>query len=255
MLARRSGEISTIQAHVVCKGDRFEFELGLDPRLSHVPSLEGGEREITHAYMVAHLKDGGVQVEVMTKADIDRIRSRSRSGGAGPWVTDYKEMARKTVVRRGMKYLPLTTEVREAVAVDEEVEFTPTEATLVDEPEWPAEKEPEPKAIEPAPEPTPEPIPETSTVVEIDGETLQQIESENPLLIGPVHITGGGAVKGKHGAHWNVDLSDGRRLFTADEVLATTARDAKKDGTAVLVEARRGTDGGFVLTAIQRADA
>jgi len=37
-LARRSGEIASIQAHAVYQGDVFEYELGLTPTLKHKPS-------------------------------------------------------------------------------------------------------------------------------------------------------------------------------------------------------------------------
>jgi recombination protein RecT len=51
-----------------------------------------------------------VHVEVMSRSQVDAIRARSRSGSNGPWVTDYDEMAKKTVVRRALKYCPLSSE-------------------------------------------------------------------------------------------------------------------------------------------------
>ena len=117
-LARRSGEILSISAQCARENDVFEFEYGLHERLRHIPAI-GSRGDITHAYAIARLKDGGLQYDVMTKADIDAIRKRSRAGGSGPWVTDYEEMARKTVVRRLFKYLPVSIELAEAVANDE----------------------------------------------------------------------------------------------------------------------------------------
>ena len=69
-------------------------------------------------YAVAHLKDGGVQAEVMTLADINAIRKRSRSGDSGPWVTDFGEMARKTVIKRLCKSLPISVELATALEAD-----------------------------------------------------------------------------------------------------------------------------------------
>lgn len=120
-LARRSGEISTIQAHVVHDGDRFEYAFGLEPKLIHVPSPTP-KNELTFAYAVAHLKDGGVQWDVMSRKEIDAIRARSRAGNSGPWVTDYEEMAKKTVLRRICKLLPVSVELERAVALDERAE-------------------------------------------------------------------------------------------------------------------------------------
>lgn len=133
-LARRSGEIQSLTARVVHEKDHFELEYGLHERLRHIPSTEDEPGPITHVYAVAHLKDGGVQYEVMTKAEVDAIRKRSKAGGAGPWVTDYQEMARKTVVRRLFKYLPVSVELADALAVDDDrpepVDITPTVTDL-----------------------------------------------------------------------------------------------------------------------------
>lgn len=142
-LARRSGEIETIEAHVVYANDSFEVAFGLDPVLRHVPCLTGEHGEPVLVYAIARLKDGGRQVEVMTRSEVERIRSRSRAGSSGPWVTDWSEMARKTVVRRLCKYLPLSPELADALVADEKVEGSASvEIVPVEEPEG------EEKAIE-----------------------------------------------------------------------------------------------------------
>lgn len=128
-LARRSGQIASIEAHVVRRGDAFDLEFGLTPKLMHKPKLDGAPGEMQFAYAIARLRDGSVQYEVMTKAEIDAIRGRSRSGTSGPWVTDYEEMARKTVLRRLAKYLPLSTEL--ATALDGEEQAEPFSAAPV----------------------------------------------------------------------------------------------------------------------------
>ena len=119
-LARRSGEIQSLTARVVRERDVFDLEYGLDERLRHVPSTDANPGPVTHAYSIARLKDGGVQYEVMTRSEVESIRKRSRAGDAGPWVTDWEEMARKTVVRRLFKYLPVSIELADAVAADED---------------------------------------------------------------------------------------------------------------------------------------
>jgi recombination protein RecT len=118
-LARRSGEVSTITSYPVYSGDEFDFELGLNPVLRHIP--HHGERQpsdITHVYCVIRLKDGGVVFDVMTRGEVDAVRKRSKAGGSGPWVTDYAEMARKTVTRRCLKYAPMSVEMSKALAID-----------------------------------------------------------------------------------------------------------------------------------------
>jgi recombination protein RecT len=73
-------------------------------------------------YAVAKLKDGGVQFDVMSRAEVDGIRARSKSADNGPWVTDYAAMALKTVVRRLFKFLPVSIEIQQAVTLDEQAE-------------------------------------------------------------------------------------------------------------------------------------
>jgi recombination protein RecT len=123
-LARRSGEISTIAAHEVHAKDKFSYQYGLEPKLVHVPSEESDRGPVTHFYAVVRLKDGGAQFEVMTKAQVDAHRDRySRAAKQGPWVTEYPEMGKKTVLRRVLKLSPASIEVQQAVDLDERAEL------------------------------------------------------------------------------------------------------------------------------------
>ncbi|MCY8269643.1 recombination protein RecT [Bacillus sonorensis] len=119
-LARRSGHIQSIYAHTVHEADDFVYELGLHPKLIHKP-VTGQRGEMTHVYAVAHFKDGGYQFEVFSKQDVENVRKRSKSKDNGPWKTDYEEMAKKTVIRRMWKYLPISIEIQQQVAQDETV--------------------------------------------------------------------------------------------------------------------------------------
>ena len=122
-LARRSGEIESIEAHLVHAADLFVCEFGLNPRLVHTPDFDVEDRgPVRLVYAVAKLKGGGYQVEVMSFAEIERIRKRSKAGNSGPWVTDWNEMARKTVVRRICKYLPLSVEVADTLSREDRAE-------------------------------------------------------------------------------------------------------------------------------------
>ncbi|EPM5566731.1 MULTISPECIES: recombination protein RecT [Providencia] len=120
-LARRSGQIVSISARTVRQGDNFHFEYGLNENLTHVPG-ENEDSPITHVYAVARLKDGGVQFEVMTYNQIEKVRASSKAGQNGPWVSHWEEMAKKTVIRRLFKYLPVSIEMQKAVILDEKAE-------------------------------------------------------------------------------------------------------------------------------------
>lgn len=116
-LARQSGEIKSIRARVVYKADEFQVEYGLRETITHKPNLESQDlkdEDIVAVYAIAEYKDGEPQFEVMTRAQVDKIRGRSASANSGPWVTDYAEMAKKTVIRRLSKVMPLSPEKAQA---------------------------------------------------------------------------------------------------------------------------------------------
>jgi len=120
-LARRSGQIVSLTARTVHEHDEFSYQYGLSEDLKHVPAT--GERgALQYVYAVAKLKDGGVQFEVMSRSDVDKVRAQSKAGNYGPWQTHYDEMAKKTVIRRLFKYLPVSIELATAVAMDEKAD-------------------------------------------------------------------------------------------------------------------------------------
>lgn len=131
-LARRSGQIISLSARVVREKDHFVYGYGLDEKLEHIPYEGDDAGKVTHFYAVAKLHGGGVQFEVMTVAQVDAVRDKSQGyQGAltnaaknkkepdSPWINNYDEMGRKTVVRRLFKYLPVSIEIQRAVGLDE----------------------------------------------------------------------------------------------------------------------------------------
>lgn len=119
-LARRSGEIADIHADIVCKNDKFEYSFGSDSRLEHRPNIED-RGPVIAAYSFVRLKDGSSSYEVMNVKEIDAIKKRSKASNSGPWVTDWAEMAKKTVFRRHAKWLPMSAEFQEAIDKDYDI--------------------------------------------------------------------------------------------------------------------------------------
>lgn len=119
-LARRSGQIKSLEAHVVYRDDSFVVEMGTESKLRYVPNFDAPRRDedILCVFAIAHFTDGGYQFDVMTRAQINAIRDRSKASQYGPWKTDYAEMSRKTVVRRLAKYLPLSPELSKGIEID-----------------------------------------------------------------------------------------------------------------------------------------
>ncbi len=107
---RNSGELLSISAHCVYKKDTFRYRLGDDENIEHMPYLGDDAGEIIAVYAIAKTKDGGIYREVMTRAQVEKVRAVSRAAQNGPWVAWWDEMARKTVIRRLAKRLPMSTD-------------------------------------------------------------------------------------------------------------------------------------------------
>lgn len=118
--ARNSGDIATWDVYAVHANDTFEFELGDEPFIRHKPALENAGALVA-VYSVAVLKTGERSRDVMSIAEVERIRLRSRARDDGPWVTDYEEMAKKTVARRHSKVLPMSTDLDDLIRRDDDL--------------------------------------------------------------------------------------------------------------------------------------
>lgn len=119
--AKRAGCIKDAYAETVKSNDEFDYELGLDLKLTHRPAR--GERgELESAYCVIVLPDGAKRFVVMDAEEIAAIRARSKARDKGPWVTDVGEMWKKTVVRRAMKpFAGASPELTAAIEADNAV--------------------------------------------------------------------------------------------------------------------------------------
>jgi recombination protein RecT len=134
---RNSGEISSINAHVIYEADEFVWRQGTDESLVHVPKWPGDRGKPVGAYAVAKFKDGSLpQFEVMSVDQIERVRNVSRAKSSGPWVQWWDEMARKTVFRRLSKWLPVDADVDTLMSRDDENEM----AIPADQPAVPVSK-------------------------------------------------------------------------------------------------------------------
>lgn len=122
-LAYRSGDVSIIQAHTVYSNDHFEYALGLEPKLEHRPALKDRGDAVAY-YAMFRTKDGGYGFQVMSIDDVKRHAQRfSKSYSAGPWQTNFDEMAKKTVLKKVLKYAPLKSDFVRAVMQDETIKY------------------------------------------------------------------------------------------------------------------------------------
>lgn len=122
-LAYRSGEVESIQSQIVYENDEFECEYGLNPTLRHKPAASNRGKAIK-VYAIFKTKSGGFGFEVMSMDDVKihaEKYSKSYGSSYSPWTSNFEEMAKKTVLKKVLKYAPLKSEFIRAVAQDETI--------------------------------------------------------------------------------------------------------------------------------------
>lgn len=129
-LAYRSGQVSMISAQVVHSNDEFEYELGLNPILRHKPAISNRGEPI-YVYATFRTVDGGYGFECMSIDDVrehaKKFSDSVKNGSFSPWVSNFEEMAKKTVLKRLLKYAPLKTDFARQMSADETIKTTISE--------------------------------------------------------------------------------------------------------------------------------
>ena len=172
-LAYRSGDIKDIQAHEVYENDDFQYEYGLEPKLRHVPAVRDRGNVIMY-YAVFHMTNGGYGFEVMSRDDVvahAKKTSQSYGSNYSPWAKWFDEMAKKTVVKKALKYAPIKTDFVRALSTDETIKTHISESM--------ADEDDETVTIEAETIPTEDAVPEN-----VDQETgeVQGTEPEEDMF-------------------------------------------------------------------------
>lgn len=124
---RELGDLTSISAYCVYKGDTFEVELGDNARIVHKVDPTGSRdgNDIIAAYAIFKHGNNIVHREIMTREEIDQTRGVSRAKDGAAWKTWLGEMARKTVIRRGSKSVPLSAAGAAIIETEDQwVDFT-----------------------------------------------------------------------------------------------------------------------------------
>lgn len=149
----QSGEVVSLETGVVYRaeveGGNFIYEIGIDPPIRHRPKLDMldedmADENIVAAYSIARIKNANGDpywsVEVMRRSEINKVRQASQTGAVGrtvkgganqgkpiepkgPWVDWFGEMARKTVLRRHSKVLPMSGDLIDTLERDDAEEL------------------------------------------------------------------------------------------------------------------------------------
>lgn len=118
---RNSGELLSLSAYVVYENDEFQYTLGDEETIVHRPCLDSNRGDAKLVYAIAKTKDGGIYREIMTLKDVEKVRAVSKTGKFGPWADWWDEMAKKTVIRRLAKRLPMSSDLDDLIRRDDEL--------------------------------------------------------------------------------------------------------------------------------------
>lgn len=122
-LAYRSGEVELVQAQCVYENDKFNCQFGLEPKLEHIPA-DKDRGDLVKVYALFKTKSGGFGFEVMSVDDVEKHAkkySKAYSSSYSPWKTNFEEMAKKTVLKKCLKYAPLKSDFARGITTDETI--------------------------------------------------------------------------------------------------------------------------------------
>ena len=110
-IATDTGAILWARADVVYAEDKFVYH-GPATMPDHTADVFKPDRgPLVGAYCFAKTRDGDILVEVMSLAEIEKIRAKSdlfAKRGSGPWVEWFTQMVKKSVIKRASKTWPYT---------------------------------------------------------------------------------------------------------------------------------------------------
>jgi recombination protein RecT len=146
-LCWQSGLVASIDAGVVYTTDSFTFRKGTSVEILYEPNIDAklptrfwpDDQDpkvenrwdlVRCVYAAAKLTTGGTVAIVLTRSDVERYRSRSKAKDSNFWINDWEPMAVKTALKRLQNLLPKSTQMAQAVAVDNQSEFGNVEGPI-----------------------------------------------------------------------------------------------------------------------------
>lgn len=125
-LMLRNKAVKLIYAETVHRGDDFDYELGLEPKLVHKPlDSVRNSSTLTHVYAVAKLENGEKVFKVMSRQEVGGIMASIKNINT-LYFDDHKDpmmwMPRKTVIKQLAKLLPKDYFGTQAAGIDDRIE-------------------------------------------------------------------------------------------------------------------------------------
>jgi recombination protein RecT len=132
-LVNRSG-MGNCWAYPVFEGDVFDYQLGSEPKVRHVPKGEDDPDKITHVYAVGRVKGQEWPIiEVWPIARVRKHRDRYNKVGKRHYSHQNWEMyARKVVLLQVIKYMPASPELVSAITLNDAAEIGEQNLTIKD---------------------------------------------------------------------------------------------------------------------------
>ena len=137
-VARETESVSDVQPYPIYEHDTFEYTLGLNPTLSHLPAKFGSDRgKLVGAYVVFTMPDCSKRFHVMDRHSIEKSRDVSPSYRADKtgsvWAVWEEAMFLKTVIKQGFKYIPVKAALRDLIYDDNQIEAGTKVGLLLDQ--------------------------------------------------------------------------------------------------------------------------
>lgn len=119
---RQSGQLATITARVVYGGDKFRHWIDDDgEHVLYEPAEQQDRNVVRCVFAAAKTKDDDMMVEILSPADIEKIRSVSRAKDSGPWKDWWDQMAIKSAFRRLSKRMPMSSGLDDLMRRDDDL--------------------------------------------------------------------------------------------------------------------------------------
>ncbi len=121
----------------VYENDDFYYCYGLEPDLTHTPPKLGDDRgELIGAYVTITLPNGEKKFKVMDRPQIEKHRNAGaawrNNPDSGPWADWTEAMFLKTVIKQGLKTVPMSAELRDLLSEDSMIESGSSVAVLAE---------------------------------------------------------------------------------------------------------------------------
>jgi phage RecT family recombinase len=134
--AEETESVKDIQPFPIYEGDTFEEGNVWEQHPCHKKPKFGTDRgPLVGAYVKIIKPDGTLRFHVMDRKEIEKIRDSGASWRAhpneGPWKDWEIPMFLKTVIKQGLKYIPVKEELRDLLHDDNQLETGVTTVTLL----------------------------------------------------------------------------------------------------------------------------